>query len=149
MGDNSDLEVSDEDLVLDKHVGQTDTQLLSRLRDQPAIAAASTFPDLAIAQKVTQDSMDEIGPDPSKAENADKPNTGVNNPQKIENWLSKPRRDNSILALDTVEFDYATGRTMPAGSPSASDTHSVKVVLKYKNGIDPPYVVYTSMPTHP
>ncbi|MFE2939648.1 RNase A-like domain-containing protein [Streptomyces sp. NPDC059255] len=135
--------------VLDKHVGQSDSQLLNRLRDQPTIAAASTFPDLAIAQKATQDSMDEIGPDPSKPENAGKPNLGVNNPQKIENWLSRPRGDNSILTLDPVEFDYATGRTIPAGSSSASDTHSVKVVLKYKNGIDPPYVVYTSMPAHP
>lgn len=135
--------------VIDKHVGQSDEQLLNRLRDQPTITAASTFPDLAIAQKATQDAMDEIGPDGSKPENAGKPNLDVNNPKKIERWLSVPRQDNSILALDPVEFDYATGRTVPAGSTTASDTHSVKVVLKYKNGIDPPYVVYTSMPSNP
>lgn len=35
---------------------------------------------------------------------------------------------------------------MPAGSTTASDTHAVKVILKYKNGIHPPYVVLTSMP---
>ncbi|WP_309226161.1 RNase A-like domain-containing protein [Streptomyces lunaelactis] len=135
--------------VIDKHVGQSDEQLLNRLRDQPTITAASTFPDLTIAQKSTQDAMDEIGPDSREPANAGKPNTGVNNPEKIENWLARPRRDNSMLTLDPVEFDYATGRTVPAGSSSASDTHSVKVVLKYKNGIDPPYVVFTSMPAHP
>ncbi|MFC8919970.1 RNase A-like domain-containing protein [Streptomyces sp. NPDC057116] len=134
--------------VIDKHVGQSDAQLLNRLRDQPGIAAASTFPDLAVAQKATQDAMDEIGPADTPA-NAGEKNLGVNNPEKIEKWLSRPRTDNSILTLDPVEFDYTTGRTVPDGSTTASDTHSVKVVLKYKNGIDPPYVVYTSMPSQP
>ncbi|MHB9857991.1 RNase A-like domain-containing protein [Streptomyces sp. YIM S03343] len=131
--------------VIDKHVGQTDAQLLNRLRDQPGITAASTFTDLATAQKATQDAMDEIGPSNTTA-NAGRPNIGVNNPQKIENWLSRPRSDHSKLVLDPVEFDYVTGRTIPTGSTSAHDTYSVKVVLKYKNGIDPPYVVLTSMP---
>ncbi|MEU0398738.1 RNase A-like domain-containing protein [Streptomyces sp. NPDC006197] len=131
--------------VIDKHVGQSEAQLLSRLRDQPGITAASTFPDLAIAQKATQDAMDEIGPS-NRPENMGKKNLGVNNPEKIENWLSRPRTDNSMLQLDPVEFDYVTGRTIPAGSTAATDTYKVKVVLKYKNGIDPPYVVYTSMP---
>ncbi|MGV9939804.1 RNase A-like domain-containing protein [Streptomyces sp. NPDC003401] len=131
--------------VIDKHVGQSDAQLLNRLRDQPGINAASTFTDLATAQKATQGAMDEIGPSDSPA-NAGKPNVGVNNPGKIENWLSRPRTDNSKLELDPVEFDHATGRTIPSGSTSAHDTYSVKVILKYKNGIDPPYVVLTSMP---
>ena len=131
--------------VIDKHVGQSDAQLLNRLRDQPGITAASTFTDLATAQKATQDAMDEIGPSNNPA-NAGKPNVGVNNPEKIENWLSRPRTDNSKLELDPVEFDYVTGRTIPSGSASAHDRYSVKVILKYKNGIDPPYVVLTSMP---
>lgn len=71
--------------VVDKHVGQTDGQLLQRLRDQPAIAAASTFTDLATAQKTTQDAMDCIGPDAANPANSGKPNAGVNNPQLIEN----------------------------------------------------------------
>ncbi|MFV0128253.1 RNase A-like domain-containing protein [Streptomyces sp. HMX112] len=133
--------------VIDKHVGQTDAQLLNRLRDQPTITAASTFLNLATAQKATQDAMDEIGPSPGDPASAGNPNAGVNNPQKIQNWLSRPRTDHSVLPLDVVRFDYVTGRTVPAGSTAASDTYSVKVVLKYKNGIDPPYVVYTSMPS--
>nr|WP_240001080.1 RNase A-like domain-containing protein [Streptomyces sp. ST1020] len=132
--------------VVDKHVGQSDTQLLNRLRDQPTITAASTFLDLSTAQKATQDAMDAIGPRDIPA-NAGKVNVGVNNPQKIEDWLSRPRSDRSSLTLDPVEFDHVTGRTVRNGSTSVHDTYSVKVVLKYKNGIDPPYVVYTSMPS--
>ena len=91
--------------VIDKHVGQSDAQLLNRLRDQPTITAASTFPDLATAQKVTQDSMDEIGPDRNIPANSGKSNLGVNNPEKIERWLSRPRSDSSMLTLDPVEFE--------------------------------------------
>lgn len=135
--------------VIDKHIGQTDDQLLQRLRDQPSIKAASTFTDLATAQKTTQDALDCIGPDANNPANSGKPNAGINNPQKIENWLSQPRSDGSMLNLDPVKFDHAAGRSIPSGSTTAVDAHAVKVVLKYKNGIDPPFVVYTSMPTQP
>lgn len=134
--------------IIDKHVGQSDAQLLNRLRDQPSINAASTFPDLAVAQKATQDAMDEIGPSNNPA-NTGKPNVGVNNPDKIEKWLAGPRHDGSMLNLDPVKFDYVTGRSIPNGSTSAHETYGAKVVLKYKSGIVPPYVVYTSMPSNP
>ncbi|MEU6053323.1 RNase A-like domain-containing protein [Streptomyces xanthochromogenes] len=135
--------------VIDKHVGQTDDQLLQRLRDQPSISAASTFTDLDTAQSATQDALDCIGPNADNPANSGRPNIGINNPQKIENWLSRPRSDGSTLALDPVEFDQVLGRSIPAGSTAAVATHAVKVVLKYKNGIDPPFVVYTSMPMQP
>ncbi|MFK4802443.1 RNase A-like domain-containing protein [Streptomyces sp. MPA0124] len=134
--------------VIDKHVGKTDMQLAQRLRDQPTIDAASSFSDLTVAQKTTQEAVEFVGPPNGSGQK----NAGVNNQKLIEKWLSKPRKDSSILALDAVEFNQVTGRTVEAGNPSASaaaDTHSVKVVLKYKNGITPPYVVYTSMPTLP
>ena len=134
--------------VIDKHVGKTDMQLAHRLRDQPTIDAASSFPDLATAQKSTQDAMGFVGPPNGSGQK----NEGVDNPRKIEQWLSRPRRDNSILVLDPVECNHVTGRTIEAGNPSVSaakDTHSVKVVLKYKNGLVPPYVAYTSMPSLP
>ena len=38
--------------TLARHVGQTDAQLRQRLRDQPAISAASTYPDLDTAEQV-------------------------------------------------------------------------------------------------
>ncbi|GAA1433402.1 hypothetical protein GCM10009601_55890 [Streptomyces thermospinosisporus] len=133
--------------VIDKHVGKTDVQLAQRLRDQPGIAAASSFENLTIAQKSTQEAMEFVGPASGGG-----PNVGVDNPKKIERWLSRPRSDGSVLSLDPVEFNYVTGRTVEASHPSAGaakDTHSVKVVLKYKNGLVPPYVVYTSMPSLP
>ncbi|MCX2971829.1 MULTISPECIES: RNase A-like domain-containing protein [Streptomyces] len=134
--------------VIDKHVGKSDEQLAQRLRDQPGIKAASTFPDLSTAQRTTQDAIDYIGPSASSSGTGDF-NKGVNNPEKIEKWLSRPRKDNSVLPLDPVRFDYSTGRTMQAGETQAQDSHSVQVVLKYKHDIDPPFVVYTSMPTTP
>ncbi|MFJ3896184.1 RNase A-like domain-containing protein [Streptomyces sp. NPDC090083] len=134
--------------IIDKHVGKTDEQLAQRLRDQPTIDAASTFSDLPAAQKYTQNAMEYVGP----PANSGQQNEGVNNKEKIEKWLSRPRSDSSILTLDQVEYNSVTGRTITAGNPHASaaqDTHTVKVVLKYKNGLHPPYVAYTSMPTLP
>jgi len=134
--------------IIDKHVGKTDEQLAQRLRDQPTIGAASTFTSLTSAQKYTQDALEYVGP----PENSGQQNAGVDNQEKIKKWLSRPRTDNSILPLDEVEFNSVTGRTVEAGNPhagGAKDAHTVKVVLKYKNGLHPPYVVYTSMPTLP
>ncbi|WP_051741591.1 RNase A-like domain-containing protein [Streptomyces xylophagus] len=134
--------------IIDKHVGKTDAQLAQRLRDQPTIDAASTFSDLPAAQKYTQNAMEYVGP----PANSGQQNAGVNNQEKIKKWLSRPRTDASILTLDPVEYNSVTGRTITAGNPHASaaqDTHTVKVVLKYKNGLHPPYVAYTSMPTLP
>jgi hypothetical protein len=134
--------------IIDKHVGKTDEQLAQRLRDQPTIDAASSFTNLTSAQKYTQDALEYVGP----PANSGLQNAGVDNQEKIKKWLSKPRSDSSILPLDAVEFNSVTGRTVEANNPQASaaqDTHTVKVVLKYKNGLHPPYVVYTSMPTLP
>ncbi|MGW3359226.1 RNase A-like domain-containing protein [Streptomyces bungoensis] len=134
--------------VIDKHVGKTDEQLAQRLRDQPSIPAASSFTDLAGAQTYTQDTVEYVGP----PANSGQQNEGVDNQAKIKKWLSKPRADNSILKLDPVEFSSVTGRTITSANPragAAQDAHSVEVVLKYKNGLHPPYVVYTSMPRLP
>ncbi|MEU0048511.1 RNase A-like domain-containing protein [Streptomyces sp. NPDC006309] len=134
--------------VIDKHVGKTDEQLAQRLRDQSSIPAASSFTDLAGAQKYTQDTVEYVGP----SANSGRQNEGVDNQAKIKKWLSRPRADNSILKLDPVQFNSVTGRTVTSADPragAAQDAHSVEVVLKYKNGLHPPYVVYTSMPRLP
>ncbi|MFE2885289.1 RNase A-like domain-containing protein [Streptomyces sp. NPDC059272] len=134
--------------IIEKHVGKTDEQLAQRLKDQPTIDAASTFSNLPAAQKYTQNAMEYVGP----PANSGQQNEGVNNQQKIERWLSRPRSDASTLTLDPVEYNSVTGRTITADNPKASaarDTHTVKVVLRYKNGLHPPYVAYTSMPTLP
>ncbi|MFI0239077.1 RNase A-like domain-containing protein [Streptomyces sp. NPDC016845] len=134
---------------VDKHVGKTDEQLAQRLRDQQITRpdgsvrplAASSFTDLTSAQRLTQGTIDDI-------ENA----------QKIERWLDRLAQqpvpnENSTLTLDK-SFTEVTGRTVSRSvydrdglNAAATDAHGVNVVLRYKRGIDPPFIVLTSMPT--
>ncbi|HEY8984086.1 MAG TPA: RNase A-like domain-containing protein [Streptomyces sp.] len=124
--------------VIDKHVGKTDEQLEQRLRDQArtrpdgtvAPIAASTFTDLASAQRYTQSVLD----DPR-------------NQQKIANWLaSNPNPDRSTRTLG-LTFTDAVGRTWSRGDSAAHDSHIVNVTLRPRPGGHPPYVVLTSMPS--
>ncbi|MDX3382745.1 hypothetical protein PV682_14885 [Streptomyces niveiscabiei] len=134
--------------VIDKHVGKTDEQLAQRLRDQQVIrdatvrpVAASSFTDLDSAQRYTQQAMDD-----------------VDNATKVENWLKRRERDHnekSTLNLG-LTFSDVTGRTVLRSgydqdglNARAVDVHSVDVVIRYKQGVDPPFVVLTSMPTTP
>ncbi|MFD3617677.1 RNase A-like domain-containing protein [Streptomyces sp. NPDC058676] len=134
---------------VDKHVGKTDEQLAQRLRDQQITRpdgsvrplAASSYPDLAAAQRFTQETLDDIP-----------------NAEKIERWLDRLERDpvaneRSTLTLDKT-FTEVTGRTVPRTAYDAdglqargSDAHGANVVLRYKRGLDPPFIVLTSMPT--
>ncbi|GAA3619921.1 RNase A-like domain-containing protein [Streptomyces chitinivorans] len=136
--------------VIDKHVGKTDEQLAQRLRDQQLIRngavrpeAASSFKDLQSAQYFTQEAMDDI-----------------TNAQKIENWVANQEgrpveNPRSTLTIKHT-FNESTGHTVTRDeydangiNAPAADTHSVQVVLRCKRGIDPPFVVLTSMPTTP
>jgi hypothetical protein len=134
---------------VDKHVGKTDEQLAQRLRDQQVVRpdgsvrplAASSFTDLASAQQLTQATLDDIG-----------------NAEKIERWLDRLEQhpvanERSTLTLDK-SFPDVTGRTVSRTAYDAdglqaqgTDVHGVNVVLRYKRGIDPPFIVLTSMPT--
>ncbi|WP_372351412.1 RNase A-like domain-containing protein [Streptomyces sp. KL116D] len=134
---------------MDKHVGKTDEQLVQRLRDQQITRpdgsvrpqAASSFKDLASAQHYTQATIDDVG-----------------NAEKIERWLSRLERqpvanENSTLTLDT-SFTEVTGRSVSRSDydrdglkATATDAHGTNVVLRYKRGIDPPFIVLTSMPS--
>lgn len=124
--------------VIDKHVGKTDEQLEHRLRDQAKIRrdgtvapiAASTFTDLASAQRCTQSVLD----DPA-------------NQQKIANWLAgnpDPARSTRTIGL---AFTNVVGRTWTRGDSSAHDSRVVNVTLRPRPGGHPPYVVLTSMPS--
>ncbi|GAA1231444.1 MULTISPECIES: RNase A-like domain-containing protein [Streptomyces] len=134
---------------VDKHVGKTDEQLAQRLRDQQLVRpdgsvrpeAASSFTNMASAQRFTQDTLDDI-----------------DNAGKIERWLDRLERaptanERSTLTLDKP-FTEVTGRTVTRGSydndglaAKGADTHGVNVVLRYKRGLEPPFIVLTSMPT--
>ncbi|MFF1402817.1 RNase A-like domain-containing protein [Streptomyces sp. NPDC058294] len=124
--------------VIDKHVGKTDAQLEQRLRDQAKIRpdgtvapiAASTFTDLASAQRYTQSVLDD-----------------TRNQQKIANWLaSNPNPDRSTRTVG-LTFNDVVGRTWTRGDSSAHDSHIVNVALRPRPGRHPPYVVLTSMPS--
>ncbi|MER7680073.1 RNase A-like domain-containing protein [Streptomyces sp. NPDC096934] len=134
--------------VIDKHVGKTDEQLAQRLRDQQILrdgtvrpVAASSFTNMASAQRFTQETMDDVG-----------------NAEKIENWLKRLENnpnERSTLNL-SLSFNEVTGRTVlrseydqKALGAQGVDAHSVEVVLRYKQAVEPKFVVLTSMPTTP
>ncbi|MEV5338580.1 RNase A-like domain-containing protein [Streptomyces sp. NPDC052676] len=135
---------------VDKHIGLTDDQLKQRLRDQGNAPSASSYKDLNSAQRLTQLALDDI-----------------NNADRVEKWIERVERrkannpswnpDNSSISPPlTLTVNEVTGRTVDRGAytsqgmnASASDVHSVQVALKYKEGIDPPFVVVTSYPVSP
>ncbi|MFE6283119.1 RNase A-like domain-containing protein [Streptomyces sp. NPDC057877] len=135
---------------VDKHIGLTDEQLVQRLRDQGNAPSASAYKDLASGQRLTQAALDDI-----------------DNAQRVEDWVKRVERrmannpnwnpDNSSISPPlTLTVNEVTGRTVERGdyaangmNATASDVHSVQVALKYKKGLDPPFVVITSYPVSP
>ncbi|MFJ9628688.1 RNase A-like domain-containing protein [Streptomyces sp. NPDC101175] len=134
--------------TIDKHVGKTDAQLLQRMRDQanssgtPTIPAASSFADLASAQKYTQFCI--------------RQNSGA-----IDSWLKTgppPQPPSQVFEVGTVNpagnnppaISPVTGRTSVRdsnGQPSpVVDAYGVQTRLKYDASLVPPFVVVTSMP---
>ncbi|MFG3252216.1 RNase A-like domain-containing protein [Streptomyces sp. NPDC048172] len=125
---------------VDKHVGKRDSQLASRLRDQENIDAASSYKNLKDAQKYTQQVLDDDG-----------------NMEKIERFINKqPPPEDGAYFPEALRKTF----TDPVGtSVSRSDydsdgvkaqgtsVHTAKVMLQYRKGLDPPFVVVTSMPT--
>ncbi|MFI7893048.1 RNase A-like domain-containing protein [Streptomyces sp. CACIS-1.16CA] len=135
---------------VDKHIGLTDEQLTQRLRDQNNAPSASSYKDLASAQRYTQAALDDI-------DNAD----------RIEKWIERvQQRERNNPAWDpnnskispplTLTFPDATGRTVERADydahgmgATASEVRSAQVALKYQKGMDPPFVVITSYPVSP
>ncbi|MFD9868661.1 RNase A-like domain-containing protein [Streptomyces niveus] len=129
--------------TLDKHVGKTDEQLLHRMRDEskadgtPKIPGASTYADMESAQRFTQyalrDNTDEI----NKWLNGNPPA-----PMAEFNTASVPQQ--GPLAGDAV-----TGRGTALVDGKVTDVQETKGVslrLMYEPGLNPPFVVFSSMP---
>lgn len=132
---------------IDKHVGKTDEQLAQRLRDQQTVRAdgtvapraISTFADHASAQRLTQAVLDD-----------------VNNAVLIERWIARQEANYNPNSKPSYELDFpneVTGRSTSRADydahglqAPAHDVHGVKVTLKYVQGLDPPFIVLTSMP---
>ncbi|MGN5379437.1 RNase A-like domain-containing protein [Streptomyces lasalocidi] len=132
---------------IEKHVGLTDDQLRARLRDDSSASSASSFKDLASAQRYTQAALDDV-------DNAD----------RIEKWIEGVKRrqrnnpnydpnNSKIQPPVELSFNDVTGSTVSGADyaqngdrAQASDTHKVRVVLRYRDGLNPPFIVVTSMP---
>ncbi|WP_240967876.1 RNase A-like domain-containing protein [Streptomyces composti] len=136
--------------VVDKHVGLTDEQLTQRLRDQPNAPSASAFKDLATAQRLTQQVLDNDA-----------------NAIRVDEWIQGVERRmaarpnynpdaSSIQPPLQLTVNEVVGRTVTRDqydahgmNATAQDVHTVQVALKYKRGLDPPFVVVTAYPVSP
>ncbi|WP_255949587.1 RNase A-like domain-containing protein [Streptomyces odontomachi] len=120
--------------TLDKHVGQTDVQLVERMRDERR-ENASSYQSLAKAQEYTQKVLD-----------------APENQAKIAQWLnSDKRKDNDWSPAFSLNFgNEVTGRSVNSRvlPPQVTETHVAKVTLVYRSDLHPPYVVGTSYPSN-
>ncbi|MDX3531526.1 hypothetical protein P1P75_35310 [Streptomyces sp. ID05-39B] len=129
--------------TLDKHVGKTDEQLLQRMRDEskadgtPKIPGASTFADMESAQRYTQYAL---------RDNTDEINTWLsgNPPKPMEEFNTASVPLQGPLAGDTVT---GRGTSLVDGKiTEVQNTKGVSLRLMYDPSLDPPYVVFSSMP---
>ncbi|MCJ0868953.1 RNase A-like domain-containing protein [Streptomyces sp. AP-93] len=133
---------------IDKHVGMTDDQLRQRLRDQAGAPAASSFKDLAAAQRYTQSTIENI-------DNADRISKWIESVEKKKQ--NNPNYDPNKSEIQPplyLEFpNESTGRSVSRGdydtdgmNAQATDKNWVQVRLIYKDGLVPPFIVLTAMP---
>lgn len=134
--------------VVDKHVGLSDDQLRMRLRDQSGAPAASTFKDLASAQKFTTATLEDI-------DNADRVDRWIKSVEHKINTVPNYNPNVSEIQPPLLkEFPgQSTGRSV---SRDDYDSHGmaanveekrwVQVRLIYKEGLEPPFIVLTAMP---
>ncbi|MFJ6855448.1 RNase A-like domain-containing protein [Streptomyces sp. NPDC091271] len=132
---------------IDKHVGLTDDQLRTRLRDQPGAPNASSFTDLASAQRFTQDALRDDA-----------------NENRIANWIdsvekkikNNPNYDPNRSEIPPIYLEFpgeTVGRTVSRVDYDADGMNAkveerswVQVRLIYKQGLEPPFIVLTAMP---
>lgn len=136
---------------MSKHVGLTDDQLAQRLRDdlkkpprpgtdwpygQPKVANASSFTDIESAQKLTQYNIDQ-------------------NSDQITTWIASKPKDGDRMDIKVSETPYGdSGRSIdkaaiqndPFPAEASEDVKGVETRLLYREDLDPPFTVMTSMP---
>ncbi len=108
-----------------RHVGLTDAQLAARLAAEPTIPAASTFPDMATAERVIADALD--------ARTVD-----------VQAWLAgnTPRLTPPLR----VTLPYITGRSLACGAATATEVQSVLIVLQRDASLPTGYRIVTAYP---
>ncbi|MEU4066037.1 RNase A-like domain-containing protein [Streptomyces wedmorensis] len=112
--------------TIDRHVGKTEEQLKQRMLEQHP-PAASTFPDLATAQRLTQATID--------ANNAE-----------IFQKLAQGSTD-SFVVTTKAPLTEPTGKTTSSANGPVIDAHNVAVRIQpVYDGRKPPFIVVTAFP---
>ncbi|WP_424919445.1 RNase A-like domain-containing protein [Streptomyces sp. wa1064] len=148
--------------TLDKHVGKTDEQLAQRLRDQaddnnnwpeqrkPMIGGSSSFKDMSDAQRLTEHNL--------RARQSEIDTwLATNPPEGKTQAFTSPAPDGDMsgryVSKQPTPDPGGSGNTIPGTGykdhgldAKAVDVKNVKTILKYDSRLDPPYIIYTSMP---
>ena len=105
-----------------RHVGRTDEQLRQRLRAEPDISAASTYPDLATAQQVVSEVL-------------------ASKDTEVRRWSNRSgSRANLVLRMD---LGRVVGRSIEQGESRAVECEDAVVVLRWDGNS---WFVLTSYP---
>jgi hypothetical protein len=113
--------------TLSRHVGRTDEQLRQRLRDQPNISAASTYPDRETAELVVGGVIDQSA-------------------ARIASWTRRTgSRPNLALRTAAESRGSPIGRVLDRGRRTSRPAHNAVVVLRWDDWRGT-YYVLTSYP---
>jgi len=110
--------------LIQRHVGQTDTDLVARLNAQPNISAASSFPNRATAETAVSSALDA-------------------NSNRINGFLTGSR-NRLVLDHDTGSV---IGSVVQRGSTTPVSTTNVRVVLQRDASMPTGYRIVTGFPT--
>lgn len=98
--------------TLTRHVGRTDDQLRQRLRDQPNISAASTYPDRETAELVVARAIEASA-------------------DRIRSWTGRQgSRPNLAVRVDDPRGP-PVGRVLERGARTPQPAHGAVVVLRW------------------
>ena len=112
--------------TLARHVGRTDDQLRQRLRSQPNISAASTYPDRETAEFVIGAILE--------AESS-----------RIRSWARRTGSRPNLALRTKTPRGPPVGRVLERGRKAPAEAHHAVVVLKWDAAADR-YYVLTSYP---
>ncbi|MCC5477117.1 RNase A-like domain-containing protein [Streptomyces barringtoniae] len=144
--------------TLDKHVGKTSEQLAQRLRDQsdpptndwphnkPKIGGASSFKDLASAQRFTQYNIDTHSTDIKKWLDGPPPPTNGEVKKFVGDGPNGEVTGISVTKQPWDPQDPQTGYKQGGMEAKPTDVKRIDTRLRYDDRLDPPFVVITSMP---
>jgi hypothetical protein len=111
-----------------RHVGQTDAQLLARVRTatRPGPKAVSTFADLATAERAITETL--------RA-----------NAAAVQAWSRSAAAGSKSPELEHV-LGYVVGRGVQFGSTAVNDLSGVRIILKMESYNGKPFYILTAYP---